>query len=93
VGAAERARGALVPEPGLEAGAVEEVAAGEPVHHGLRLEPGQAHAAVVVARGRLRRAARRTNWIHIRKTCCCTPCTKLLHTSTAVCFALYIFKP
>jgi len=57
VGAAERARGALVPEPGLEAGAVEEVAAGEAVHHGLRHEPGQAHAAVVAVR--VRRAARR----------------------------------
>jgi hypothetical protein len=35
----------------------------------------------------------RTNRIHICRTCCCTPCTKLLHTTTAVCFALYIFKP
>jgi hypothetical protein len=35
----------------------------------------------------------RTNRIHICRTCCCTPCTKLLHTTAAVCFALYIFKP
>jgi hypothetical protein len=35
----------------------------------------------------------RTNWIRICRTCCCTPCTKLLHTTTTVCFALYIFKP
>jgi hypothetical protein len=34
-----------------------------------------------------------TNQIRICKTCCCTPCTKLLHTTTAVCFTLYIFKP
>ena len=56
VGAAERAGGALVPEPGLEAAAVEEVPAGEPVHHGRGPEPRQAHAAVVPGR---RRAARR----------------------------------
>jgi hypothetical protein len=34
-----------------------------------------------------------TNRIRIRRTCCCTQCTKLLHTTAAVCFALYIFKP
>lgn len=44
--AAERAGGVVVVQPGLEARAVEEVPAGEPVHHRLRLEPGQAHAAV-----------------------------------------------
>lgn len=43
----------VVVEPGLEAGAVEEVTAGEAVHHGLRLEPDQADAAV----GRRRRGA------------------------------------
>jgi hypothetical protein len=35
----------------------------------------------------------RTNRIRICRTCCCTPCTKLLHTTSTVCFALYIFKP
>jgi hypothetical protein len=35
----------------------------------------------------------RTNRIRIRRTCCCTQCTKLLHATTVVCFALYIFKP
>jgi hypothetical protein len=35
----------------------------------------------------------RTNRIRICRTCCCTTCTKLLHTTTAVCFTLYIFKP
>jgi hypothetical protein len=44
--AAQRAGGVVVVEPGLKAGAVEEVAAGEPVHHGLRLEAGKAHPAV-----------------------------------------------
>jgi hypothetical protein len=44
--AAQRAGGVVVVEPGLQAGAVEEVAAGELVHHGLRLETAQAHPAV-----------------------------------------------
>jgi hypothetical protein len=44
--AAERAGGVVVVQPGLQAGPVEEVPAGEPVHHRLRLEPGQAHAAI-----------------------------------------------
>jgi hypothetical protein len=35
----------------------------------------------------------RTNRIRICRTCCCTPCTKLLHTTAEVCFTLYIFKP
>jgi hypothetical protein len=65
VGAAERARGALVPEPGLEAGAVEEVAAGEAVHHGPRPEPGQAHAAVVAAAAAVRLARRRRRRQHL----------------------------
>jgi hypothetical protein len=38
------------------------------------------------------RMYRCTNRIHIYRTCCCTPCAKLLHTTAAVCFALYIFK-
>jgi hypothetical protein len=48
--AAERAGGVVVVEPLLEAGAVEEVAAGEAVHHRLRLEPREADAAVGRAR-------------------------------------------
>jgi hypothetical protein len=44
-------------------------------------------------RNRSVRIYHRTNRIRIRRTCCCTQCTKLLHTTTAVCFALYIFKP
>jgi hypothetical protein len=44
--AAQRAGGVVVVEPGL---AVEEVAAGEPVHHGLRLEAAQADPAVRAA--------------------------------------------
>jgi hypothetical protein len=34
-----------------------------------------------------------TNRICIRRTYCCTLCTKLLHTTTAVCSVPYIFKP
>lgn len=36
----------VVVEPRLQAGSVEEVSAGEPVHHGLRLEPGETDTAV-----------------------------------------------
>jgi hypothetical protein len=44
-------------------------------------------------RNRTVRIYHRTNQIRICRTCCCTPCIKLLHTTTVVCFALYIFKP
>jgi hypothetical protein len=44
--AAQWAGGVVVVEPGLQAGAMEEVAVGEPVHYGLRLEVAQAHPAV-----------------------------------------------
>jgi hypothetical protein len=44
-------------------------------------------------RNRSVRIYHRTNRIRICRTCCCTPCTKLLHTTAVVCFALYILKP
>jgi hypothetical protein len=46
--AAQWAGGVIIVEPALQAEAVEEVAAGEHVHHGLRLEAAQAHPTVHV---------------------------------------------
>ena len=39
------------------------------------------------------RVYHRTDRIRIRRTYCCTLCTKLLHTTAAVRSAPYIFKP
>lgn len=47
VGPAERTRGVMVVEPALQAVTVEEVAAGEAVHHRVPLEPAEADAAVL----------------------------------------------
>jgi hypothetical protein len=42
---------------------------------------------------RIVRIYHRIKWIHIRRTYCCTLCTKLLHTTTTIHSTPYIFKP